>query len=64
MSCWLPALRRHDDDRTMGEVTPTTHGAPLLNDLDPGDETVVALTTHADGDDLLLLVEGHDGGLR
>lgn len=37
----------------MGEITATTHGAPILNDLDPGDEAVVALTTHTDDGDPL-----------
>lgn len=61
MSCWLPPLRRHTDEGTMGEITPTTHGAPLLSDLDPTDEAVVALTTH---DDLTPLPMDDACGLR
>lgn len=39
---WMRKRRRHDD--TMTPVTPTTHFEPLLNDVDPSDPTVQALT--------------------
>lgn len=47
----------------MSNATPTTHGEPLLNELDPSDPAVLALTTPKDVTPLPS-VPRSGGGLR
>lgn len=44
---WLPPLRKYLlREETTANATGSTYQHPKLNDLDPSDPAVVALTTH------------------